>query len=303
MGRQLRIAFIAVFVAVDVLLVALAVRHVHKPVDAGGGTPPTQLRPADSTTSSSSPTSTSASDPIPATSDRPEMLLSVGSDGTVLRATTGDCRDKRPGSVGVSTDDGKTFVTALRDLPQVVRVVAVSRTELWIVDADEECRPGVQRSGDEGQSWERSVGSGGAWHLPVGANDPGLHAPDGSVKSGCVGVALAPLGAESAYVGCNDGAVRVSRDAGATWSTSGRVDGLVSLTFEDAATGFALAKDEECAARVLTSDDAGATWRQVTCLEGAVPEAIATNGELLVAQVDDRILVSDDGGQTWSPPA
>ena len=310
MRPQLKIALVIAFVAFDMLLVVLAVHHVRQPAPKDGSgivAPPrdpttTSISPTTPTTSSTSTTSTTSS-AVPPAVERPETMLSIGIDGVLLRATTGDCQVGPDASVEVSTDGGQTFNKVLSHVPQVVRVVAVSRSDLWIVETNKACQPAVQRSGDTGASWVRSQGSKGAWHLSPSVDDSRIHAPSGAREVGCQGVSLAALDSTLAYVGCNDGDVRMSSDGGDSWSTVGRVDGLVSLTFEDASRGFALAHDEKCAGRVLITDNSGRTWRRRNCLEGVVPEAIATNGNRVVAQVDDQLWISDDGGQTWARPS
>ncbi len=304
MRLTVKVALVIAFVALDIVLVALAVRHVRQPASTDSGpSTPTLTSDDDSTTPpATTPTQPTTSNTEPPPPKRSDTLLSIGVDGVLLRATTGDCQAGESGSVEVSTDGGQTFETALSEVAQVVRVVAVSRSDLWIVETGETCAAAVQRSGDLGESWVRSPGSRGAWHLSPIGGDGRVHAPGGPRRLGCVGISLAPLDVTLAYAACDNGDVRVSTDAGTTWSTTGHVDGLVALSFEDASTGLALATDEGCAARVLTTNDNGQTWRRSSCMEGEEPEAIATNGSQVVAQVDDQLIVSDDGGQTWSLP-
>ncbi len=303
MRLHVKVALVIAFVVLDIVLVALAVRHVRQPASTDGGLSTSTLTSdGDSTTPATTPTQPNTSNTEPPPPERSNTLLSIGVGGVVLRATTGDCQAGESGSIEVSTDGGQTFETALRAVAQVVRVVAVSRSDLWIVETGETCVAAVQRSGDLGESWVRSPGSRGAWHLSPTVGDGRVHAPGGPRRLGCVGISLAPLDVTLAYAACENGDVRVSTNAGTTWSTTGHIDGLAALSFENASTGLALATDDGCAARVVTTNDNGQTWRRSGCLEGDEPEAIATNGNQVVAQVDDQLFVSDDGGQTWSPP-
>ncbi len=310
MTNKLVIASIAAFVAVDVVLAVAAVQHVRGGAPEGDAiSVPTPV--GDSTTEpslpSQSPTSTQPSEPstpaetsVPA-AERSLGLLSIGIDGTILRATAGNCRSDKTGKVEVSTDGGATFETVFPDVPQVLRVVAVSRSDLWFVGTDESCAPSVERSGDTGASWIHSQGTAGAYHLSASENPSLVHAPGGRVTVGCATVGIAALDTEVAFVGCDDGTIRRTGDGGQTFESVGHVDGLVSLTFRDAQTGFALASQSGCQATALRTDDAGKTWKFAACVRLDIPKAIATNADKLVAQVGADILVSDDDGQTWVP--
>ena len=306
MANKLVIAAVVAFVAVDAVLVVAAVGHVR-------ATPPPNedaistatsatnstaepVQPSESLTPSQTPRSGQ-----PSEANRSPSLLSIGTDGTILRATSGNCRTDKTGEVEVSTDGGASFRTVYADVPQVLRVVAVSRSDLWFVGTNDACQPSVERSGDLGTSWVHSPGTIGAYHLSA-AEDPSLlHAPEGPVTVGCTPVSVAPLDADVAFVGCADGTVRRTLDRGQTWGPRGRVNGLVSLTFRDGKTGFALASRDGCASVALTTEDAGETWRFAACLDGDTPEAIATSTDNLVAQVSGDTLVSDDDGQSWAP--
>jgi len=236
--------------------------------------------------------------------DQPDTMLAIGDDGVVLRAVTGDCSSNGSASdagVEVSIDDGASFSTVFKNLPQVMGISAVSQAELSFVDADERCSPGVQRSSDTGATWTRATVTKGLWHLSPGVNDVVVHASEGAVDAGCTTIVVAPVSAEVAYIGCDDGAVRVTRNAGKEWTDVAAVKGLVGLTFNDATTGFALAKSSDCAAEVLASTDAGETWDQTACLKGNEPKAIASNGQStrIISQVDKTVRFSDDNGETW----
>lgn len=310
MTNKLVIASIAAFVAVDVVLAVAAVQHVRGGAPEGDAiSVPTPV--GDSATEPSlpsrSPTSTQPSEPsTPAETSLPAVerssgLLSIGTDGTILRASAGNCRSDNTGKVEVSTDGGATFETVFADVPQVLRVVAVSRSDVWFVGTDESCAPSVERSGDTGVSWIHSQGTAGAYHLSASEDPSVMHGPDGTVEVGCPVVGVAPLDVDVAFVGCEEGTIRRTVDRGQKWRPRGQVNGLVSLTFRTAETGFALATRSGCAAAVWRTDNAGQTWRFARCLDGDAPKAIASNADRVVVEVAAGILVSDDDGLTWAP--
>ncbi len=314
MANKLVIAAIVAFVAVDIVLAVAAVQHVRTtpPTDKDAISIPTsaasstagQLQPSGSPSSQPpetvTPSQTSQSQqPSEPTSSL--GLLSIGNDGTILRATPGNCRSDQTGEVEVSTDGGVSFRTVFAGVRQVLRVVAVSRADLWFVGTDESCQPAVERSSDTGTSWVRSPGTAGAYHLSS-SNDAALvHAPDGPVTVDCAAVGVAPVNVDIAFIGCEDGTILRTLDRGQTWAPRGRLEGLVSLSFRDAKTAFALASQSRCPSAAMTTEDAGETWKFAECLKGDRPKAIATNANKLVAQVSGDILVSDDDGQTWAP--
>lgn len=310
MPQKLSIIFIALFVAVDVWLVSEAVQHVN--AEPPGSDVP--LAPVTSTPSSPSGTEKTVPTGPPAptgttppsgsvAAERSDVLLAIASDGTILRARTGDCRGE-PGRVRVSTDGGESFTTAYNDVPQVLRVVALSRADLWFVEANGKCNPAIRRSGDTGGSWARTAGSLGAWHLSPRVDNTNVHAPSGAVDAGCVAVAIAPVDTTMAYIGCDDGTTRRTSDGGQSWTDVSTVDGLVGLTFANESTGFALAT-ADCGAAVLTTVDAGQSWGETACLKAKKPKAIAANPDLsrIVVQAGGTIRFSQDGGITWQRAA
>ena len=310
MPQKLSIIFIALFVAVDVWLVSEAVQHVN--AEPPGSDVP--LAPVTSTPSSPSGTEKTVPTGPPAptgttppsgsvAAERSDVLLAIASDGTILRARTGDCRGE-PGRVRVSTDGGESFTTAYNDVPQVLRVVALSRADLWFVEANDKCNPAIRRSGDTGGSWARTARSLGAWHLSPRVDNTNVHAPSGAVDAGCVAVAIAPVAPTIAYIGCDDGTTRRTIYGGQIWTDVSTVDGLVGLTFANENTGFALAT-ADCGAAVLTTVDAGQSWGETACLKAKKPKAIAANPDLsrIVVQAGGTLRFSQDGGITWQRAA
>lgn len=301
MANKVTLVAVAAFVVVDVFLVAAALQHVRAPAPGLDEALPT---PTSTSGQTDTKTGTSATQQTPSDGpgkQRSEVLLSVGVDGTILRATMGNCRSDETGEVEVSTDGGASFTPVYDDVPQVLRVVAVSRSDLWFVGTDDACRPSVQRSGDTGQSWVESEGTAGAYHLTATLDRSLVHAPDGVVTAGCAAIDLAPVNADVAFVGCADGEIRRTGDGGQSWVPVGQVDGLISLAFLNAQSGYALAAGSPCPAAVLATDDAGGTWKQTGCLNGETPETITANVYAVVAQADGSTEVSIDDGQTWAP--
>ncbi|MGH8879746.1 MAG: hypothetical protein ACRD0P_20755 [Stackebrandtia sp.] len=161
MTRPLLLAGIATFVAVDVLLVVLAVAKVRS-TDAASSPVATSPVPSVQPPGQRTP---GESAPTPDEVPRPRPVhLDIGSDDTLLRATPGDCQGEAA-EVELSLDGGDTFDPVTSPVVEVLRVEVVTASDIWMVGLDEDCAVGFYRSADRGRTWHASAGSSGAWHL------------------------------------------------------------------------------------------------------------------------------------------
>ncbi len=292
MRERLVVLAIIVVAALDVVLVAAALRRDDAPPPsiASGATSPGLTTPQ-------APTDADVPTTAPG-AQRPDLLLSLSSDGTILRANAGSCESPDHAGVGLSTDGGLTFDVVLNNAPQVLSLSAVFASFLGAVEANDQCEPIAEHSQDGGRTWA-TTDTQGRWHLDVDTDARSVHAPQGDVSINCVPRVLSAIGATTAFVGCSDSSLRTTLDAGLTWQQTGMIAGLVGLAFGSTTEGLALATQPGCAAAVLSSADSGETWQQSACLNGDVPEAIAVAGDSAIAQVDGVLRASDDRGQTW----
>lgn len=291
MRERLVVLAIIVVAALNVFLVSAALRRDDSPPPSiASGTTSPGLTTPQAPTDGDVPTTAPGA-------QRPDLLLSLSSDGTILRANAGSCESPDHAGVGLSTDGGLTFDVVLNNAPQVLSLSAVFASFLGAVEANDQCEPIAEHSQDGGRTWAKTD-TQGWWHLDVDTEARSVHAPQGDVGIDCVPQVLSAIGA-TAVVGCSDSSLRTTLDAGSTWQQTGRIAGLVGLAFGRATEGLALATQPGCAAAVLSSTDSGETWQQSACLNGDVPEAIAVAGDLAIAQVDGVLRASDDRGQTW----
>lgn len=271
--------------------------------------------PASTTTGASSTTSAASTTPAktlgtgttPAVASgngasNPEgrVLLDMSSDGSVIRAATGDCRGSKPTRIELSADWGNSWKSAGVDVRQVLRVSAREGGNVWFVGAGADCTPAMHEAKDLAVS-RPAGGNDGVWYLSTDAASTTVKAPEGPVDSGCVPIGLEPIDAKAAYILCADGAIRVTEDGGRSWQTRSTVVGAASISFADAKSGFALAPTAECPAAVLATTDSGATWTRRACLKGAVPQAIAAAGGRMLVLIDGRMQSSEDAGASWRP--
>ena len=223
------------FLAVDVALVALALRPSH-PVeaDAGASTPAvvsTTPASAQTTSDSASPT-TSTTSGAAALQPAPVMRLVGALDATTAwRGTTGSC-DKGGATLQVTTDGGKTWDKAKSPARAVVRVQPLATDRAFAIGAGSNCDLKQYASSDAGSSWQAGTAVSGGWARQLDKATDVLTPKDERAQP-CGGstdvIDLSRTSAEQAQVLCADGAVKVTNDGGSTWSDAGAVEGGLAL--------------------------------------------------------------------------
>lgn len=286
---------LAAFVIVDIVLVYLAFRHTRSgdSASAEAQSATTSAGPENTT----NPTGGGSSSATGAPSVNGLALVSMGSDSSVLRATTGSCKGGPPATLEVSTDGGQTFETVAGATPEILRVIAWSQANLQYVGADQECQPALYQSVDGGETWSKGP-SEGTWHLAPGGD--GLIGPDGPVDAGCQPVSLSVLSRDAVFIACEDDTVRSTANGGKEWANAGSLKDVVSVSFLSNRNGYALSVGEQCGAEVSRTTDGGVTWSPVGCIQGTTPQALDAIGQLVVATVDGQGHLSSDGGATWN---
>jgi hypothetical protein len=292
MRGRLIVVLIVLLVAVDVVLITLAVRRGHGgSVDAASGVPV-------SVPSTAGPTNSQTPD------DGTDQALVAGAESIMLRATAGSCKTGVTPALELSTDSGATFKpTAERlDVAQVLRVVVDSASDVWFVAADDTCSPSIWHWDGAGSGWSQSPGSAGAWHMVPAAGSFSVHAPTGRVAVDCSVASLSPIDGQTARVLCATGTVLGTADGGSTWVNLGHLDAAQVMGYASPASGVALGSTPSCDVQAFTTSDGGSVWTRTECLSGTHAEALAYHDGSVIALVDDSVLISGDGGQTWSTP-
>jgi hypothetical protein len=291
---KLSIAGIVVLVLLDLALVTVAFRSV--------GSSDASPRAADLLSSDSS---SDAATPSPSTTvDKgPLVFMSLLADGTLVRASRGDCQGNAVPAVRVSAHAGRgSMARVVPGLGQVLATQAVPPRTLTIVGLDHSCQLMRFSSANLGRSWTREQGDGGAWHALADRTVKSVHGP-GVVRSApCADGRLPQPQAGVVRLLCPDGSIYGTDDDGQSWPYEGRLSGAVDIVFTSPGSGFAVARQPGCAAAVLRTIDSGTTWSQTVCLPGRAPRAVAAAGSLVAAQVGDKLSVSRDGGASWPKP-
>jgi len=294
MRRPLLLLGVVAFIVVDVVLIALAVRHV----DGGAAADrPGPARPSPDRSVSESPPSEAVEAEV--RRGRP-LLMAAGAGEVVLRAQPGSC-DGEAARLSVSRDGGASFEDREIAAQVLLRLDVTSLSDMWVAGLNADCEPTFYRSGDGGRSWEATAGTQGAWHLLPDGSDA-LHAPDGEVELPCTPVALSSVSFEFAAAGCDAGDIVTTSDRGESWQPRGTVPGVVDLAFVGPQRGWAVSVATDCAAVVSGTSDGGRSWTEQACVSSDAGRARAmarTDGGDLLVQVADRVYRSDDDGQTW----
>lgn len=303
--RWLAIVGIGLFLAVDILLVALALQSTAPQVN---GSASAETSGTSTPAPSETPTPTSSPTVLPTA---PSRLIAALDASVVWRTTIGSCAD---GSAvaELSVDGGDTWTS--RDLTSSTGITALQRILVsgsdtaTFVGADADCTPDAVRTfvaGADFAEYPDQLESG--WYLsPVGGAT--VHGPNGDVAAPCSSALIvAPLDAERAGVLCADGSLHVTTDAGTTWTALSSLDQTIALT--ETADGFLAASvgSADCAGVLLTTIGLEDDRAELGCVESSEPAeslagatAIDWTEDGLWMWVDDRLLISTDEGETWT---
>lgn len=239
LGERAGMAGLALFLVVDVLLVAFAINSTRHPVEQGGST----IDPGVVATSPSTPTTGKTSATAP-TAPRVEVvpltqgLVAFDAD-TAFRFTVGTC--KTGGSkLELTRNGGESWGPRSVPYDTVVRVRVRPDGSAFVVGADakSECVPAIRQAAALDADFGDSSVVSDAWFrdpraaTSIGVPTGGTAKPCGSAR--VVDLAVVDAGAAAL---CADGRVRVSA-SGADWDTSATVEGALALALNAKARAF-----------------------------------------------------------------
>lgn len=294
---------LVLFLAVDVVLVALALRppRTSEPTSS----PPTTSSPTTPATS----TGTLTTSPTPsrtATSTgtiaqpTPLTLVVNGLDDTVAwRAETGTCDG---GSrLAVTRDGGKRWTTVESPASGVARIQSLADGKGFVIGADADCGLAQYTTTDFGASWSDPISISGGWSRTLESDTEAL-TPANETAQPCGDTAVLDLSrtsAEQAQALCATGEITLTDDGGDSWSTYGQAPGAVALanrpTSDTPATYVA---------RVVASCDGievarvaeGRQPARLACVPATVPKE---GGRIAISAPDGAgWLVAED--ETWT---
>ncbi|MGN7223892.1 hypothetical protein ACTHQN_13595 [Curtobacterium flaccumfaciens] len=278
--RPLAIAGIAVFLAVDAVLVGYAM--VNGRGAAADNADAAVAVSTPSATRSATPTATASGKPAasPTAPQRPTRLISAVSDTIAWRGSAGTCTPNGGGQAAVelSTDSGANWAQhEVPGLSSISRISATSADQLFVVgQRADTCELTLAVTYSGGASFaDRAEDLASAWYVDP-ADTSRVHTPGDTLESPCPDVL--ELGVESptsASVRCADGSLMSTQSGGTTWVPRDGLeavralssDGAIALSGDDAscrvidiASGAPLADPADACDDVALAYSDAATW-------------------------------------------
>ena len=301
MNNRMATAGLVAFLAVDVALVALALRSGQNtsqslpPVSTTRTAPLTTSPPASATKSPTQGTTQApAAKAVPVT-----RLVSALDAATAWRATTGTC-DTGGATVEVTADGGQTWTKRRSPARALARVQALDETRAFVIGAGGDCVVKQYASRDAGATWQAPTVVVGGWARRLDQPTQVL-TPKEPAATPCgkaVVLDLSRTSAEQAESLCADGSVVVTEDGGTTWSDSGDAPGAVALSnllVNDSLTTYAVRMVGACKGVQLVKVVKGSNAEVIACVPVASPER-GTVG----LSVTERAAWIVAGNQTWT---
>jgi hypothetical protein len=233
LGDRAGLIGLAVFVAVDVLLVGIAVNATRTPVADGG-----EQIGTSSIGASSRPSSTTAA---PADATQPDVKvapLTVGIVGidedTAFRFTVGSCRGGGA-KLELTGNAGRSWGPRSAKFDTLVRVRVRDDGSAFSVgaSADKDCTPSIRQASKYDADWGAATAVNNAWYRDP-RDDRSVGLPTGGTGKPCGSKAVVDLAVvdSGAAALCEDGTVLVSR-TGASWDKSASVPGALAVALDD----------------------------------------------------------------------
>jgi hypothetical protein len=301
MNNRMATAGLVAFLAVDVALVALALRSGQNtsqavpPVSTTRTAPLTTSPPASATKSPTQGTTQApAATAVPVT-----RLVSALDAATAWRATTGAC-DSGGATVEVTADGGQTWTKLRSPARALARVQALDDTRAFVIGAGADCVVKQYASRDAGATWQAPTAVVGGWARRLDQPTQVL-TPKEAAATPCgkaVVVDLSRTSAAQAQALCADGSVVVTDDGGTTWSDSGDAPGAVALSnmlVDNTLTTYGVRMVGACKGVQLVKVVKGSNAEIIACVPVANPER-GTVG----LSVTERAAWIVAGNQTWT---
>jgi len=301
MNNRVATAGLVAFLAVDVALVALALRSGQNTSQAVPPVSTTRTAPL-----TTSPPASATKSPTPGTTATPaakavpvSRLVSALDAATAWRATSGAC-DTGGATVDITTDGGQTWTRLRSPARALLRVQALDETRAFVIGAGSDCVVKQYASRDAGATWQAPTAVSGGWARRLDHPTQVL-TPQEPAATPCgeaVVVDLSRTSAAQAQALCADGSVVVTDDGGTTWSDSGDAPGAVALSnllVGNTLTTYAVRMVGACKGVQLVKVAKGGNADVIAC----VPVTDAERGTVGLS-VTERAAWIVAGNQTWT---
>ena len=309
--RRLLVIALAVFLLVDVGLVAFALTAT-KPASSAGtvAAAPTSFPETVEPTATATPTAEPA-ETLATSTVTPTRVIAALDATTAWRALTGAC-PATSAAPEITTDSGVTWeafnAAAETGATSILSIDVLDDAEASLITLDDvACAPQVVTTFVAGDAWKAYPERVAAeWYVDPSTSGT-VHTPAGDVAAPCASVAtLAALDNARAAVLCIDASVVTTQDAGFSWSVPSSIPGAAAITATAGGYAVAVANPTGCSGAALVSISENAAFDSAaigTCFSSAVNE-----GETALSAADDGSIwlwVGDsyartlDGGASW----
>lgn len=293
---------LVVFLAVDVILIALALGWGRdEPQAAGLASLPQVTVPVEADQDAAEELEPSTSRYADGGSrETVPRLLSVASETVAWRSEGGACHER--GSLELTIDGGETWGAAYPSADGLGRPLWVSGFDQSAVQSaiasGTDCKLGGVRTFDSGSSWTQDSGVVTNSVL-VHPKDPSAIVWNGEKMEGpCGYVAQVAVTSGVASAVCRDGSLWMVSNGSTDWSRIEN-EGVVSIDGSDG-RWKAVVETSECGGLGLVGLN-GASVQALACVPAGLVGAVTLNftGDNLWLWVDDHVLVSTDGGRSF----
>lgn len=303
------------FLAVDVALVALALRPGRPAETGAAGTPTTSVTVPSETESTQSGTSTATRTPssaatgtAPSSGPKPAPVTQIvgALDATTAwRAVTGACQ-QGGAALSVTIDGGKSWEkTTTPAVRAIARVQPLDQDRVFVLAAGAGCVLRQYASNDRGDTWPSASGTSGGWARQLDDSTEVLTPQDDRAQPcgpSTDVIDLSRTSVSQAQALCADGDVKVTNDGGEGWADSGAVVGGLALgnrIEDDRLATYVARVGGSCAGIQVVRVAKGRSLENVACVGSRVPSKA---GQVALSVVEGAGWMAV-GDQVWTAPA
>lgn len=310
--QRLIVIGLAVFLLIDIGLVAFALTATHPPASAGtvAAAPTSTPSPAEPV-EASPPVEVPPAETTATATVVPTRILAALDDSTAWRATTGGC-PATSADPELTTDSGSTWegfnASDETGASAILAINVANADTMSLVTLDDtDCAPQLVTTFVAGDAWKAYPDRVAAeWYINPAT--PGtVHTPGGDVAAPCAAVsAIAATDNAAAAVLCLDASVVTTLDSGTTWSEPAVVPGAAALAATTEGYAVAVANPAGCTGVSLVSVSQEGTL--VPTADTACLPATVNPGETAISVAADSTVWlwagdafgrSTDGGLSW----
>lgn len=299
--NALAVVALAVFIAVDIVLIALALGAGRQETQAAAPVSPTQIARSSEDPDQTESVDRSLSDENVNSPQVAPRLLSVVSDAVAWRSAGGACDER--GELELTIDGGQSWGAAYPSVDGLGRPLWVSGVDYTTVQSmlasGADCGLVGFRTFDSGASWTQD-GEAVTNSVLVDPSDPSLVLWDGEVIEGPCGDInqVATTGGVTGVI-CGDGSLWNSPSGSIEWTES-VIDNAVALGGSDG-RWIAAVQSNDCEGLSLVEFDEESV-EPLACAptELEADAVLDVSGSVLWLWAGDQVMISTDLGRSFN---